>query len=413
MSVTVGSFLVQPGFDGVVASLPFTPTAAIFWTVDQSADGYLSHANFAGYTGDTCLSVGVADKATGAQQCVLANSDQQAFAPFNRSGRATFTDRIVAAQRAPSASIPSDYLVLASWDACGWHFTVTGTSSYRVYYMAFAGSTLNMASGVLTLPADGSNGSVAGLSFNPSANPSLLLCVSGFGTDDTGDGLVSVGAADGVHTSRSSFWDIFYNARGGAEDATTGVVLLTGYTAALVSFNAAGFTLSQSVARGVTTPVLYLLLTDAGASFRTDRMAWPSAPVSVTDPGFQPDGVFYYTVGHDPGEATAGALSIGAVGASPLRTVAASAAGVADVNDQRRWTAEGTDTGQVLLTYTANTGVLYADMRVTALTANGFDATGTNPALGGLPIRYAAIKLSTADTSPCNRHLLPILGVGS
>lgn len=414
MSVKVGSFDVYNGWPGRL-ELPWAADGLILWTVCQSEEGYLSHADFAGYTGDTGISVGLADRISGNQQCILSSSDQQAFAPYNRSSRGTFGDRIVARSRAPSATDPSDYLTIASWSRCGVHFSTIGTESYRVYYVAFAGATLNTASGIVTMPADGSNGSVTGLSFDPSADPSLLIAVFGEGSDATGPGITSVGWADGTLEEQSQ-WFINYNNVGGSASGAAGIAGFTGgsgWNSNFVSFDSTGFTLSQS-AGGADRPVLYLVLTDAAGAFHVDTAAWPTTSGSITAPGFQPEAVLFsdYITGEEP---TDGQITLGATGAYPPNTTpitAAGLAGVGDTDNQRRWTAQETDTTDVLLDYVGDSGSESGNVAFGGFTADGFDWDGVASGYAG-DIRYAAILTSEVGQGAiCRRGALPILGVG-
>lgn len=411
MSVQVGSFLVSGG--AATLRLPWRADAVLMWSVLQEDDGYLSHANFAGYTGDTCISIGLADRVGGFQGCTLQLSDQQAFAPFNRSGRHLFTDRVIALQRAPSASIPGDSLAITGWTKCGITLDVTGTSTYRVYYMAFAGATLNAASGTVHLPGDGSDGSVTGLSFDPSGNPSLLVVIFSATDDDNGSLFPSFGfatAPPGVDAE----WLVNYNARGGSASVEAGVagLPLAGWLVTLSSFNADGFTLSQSVAPGPDNDLLYLLLTDAGGSVDVGTFAWPSSGSSVNT-GFAPEGVLFASsiTGE---EDTSGSITLGALGPGngDVGIAEAALAGVANVDDQRRWTAQSTAAGIALLDYVGNTGTLSGVLTVSGPTATGFDTAGLASGFGFDP-RYAAVALSpVASAQRCRRGALPVLGVG-
>lgn len=387
MSVRAGAFDVFSGWSGTL-TLPWRADAIILWCVDQDADGYLSHADFAGYTGDTGLSIGVADRNSGNQQCISNVSGPMAFAPFNNSGRATFDDRVIVANRLSSASLPSDYLVITDWDPCGVMFTTTGTATYRVYYMAFAGATLNAWSGLYTLPSDGSDAVLTGLPFDPSADPSLLVSLYDDGTDNNGPIVSSLGIAT-APPGTQTLWVVNYNAIGGDAVASAHLVHTIGYTADLASFDAAGFTISSGSPLGHSVDVPYLLLSDSAGAFDVGTFSWPSGAASITAPGFRPEGAFTFAGVKGPGGLD-GQISVGAAAGS------AALAGVADVDDQRRWTAQSSGAGKILLDYDGNAGTEDGSVSFAGFTANGFDVTGVASG-NGLDPRYAAILLSAVS----------------
>lgn len=411
MSVAVGSVLVGPGWASKIPT-PWLAEGLMLWTVCQPSDGYLSNANFAGYTGDTGVSMGLGAR-SGGQGCIGSLSTQQAFAPFNASSRASFADRVLLYGRGGDIALPQDYLVVLAWTRCAITLTTHGSSTYRVYYVVFAGDTLSAASGSLSLDAAGADTAVTGLSFNPSANPSLLLALYGRGTEDAGDGMASLGFASSAANQYASGLGINYNARGGSSAQAVAVAVDGAYTAALKSFNAAGFTISQSAGRGTAYPLVWLLLSDAAGSFAVGNHAWPSAGATI-NPGFGPEGVIFHSeiTGE---ETTDGRLTVGAAGKTlPFSavTVEAAHAGVADENDQRRWTAQSTATADVLLDYIGNTGVESGDVEVSALAAGGFTWAGTASGFAG-NVGHAAILTSRAGISRiCLQGALPYLGVG-
>lgn len=404
MSSQTGYFDVFNGWDGTVP-LPWKMQAGLFWTVEQPADGYLSHANFAGYTGDTGISVGICDADLN-QQCISSGSDQQAFAPNNRSSRAIFTDRTIVVGRGPDVSLSSEYLILAEVDKCGLTFSMTGTSSYRVYYLVFAGATLNTATGTVGLLGDGSDGVVTGLPFDPSADPSLLITAFGSNTDNTGPCFVSLGFATSP-PGEQSLWTVIYNDRGGTASGAAGINEGIGSVVSFASFDASGFTLNHSAALGVNLVLPYLLLTDSAGSFHVGAAAWPSGAGSVSAPGFRPEAALFHDYISNE-EAIGGQITLGAAGGDTN----AALAGVANVNDQRRWTAQESSTGDVLLDYVGNTGVQSGNVGFNGFTSSGFDWDGTASGFAG-DVRYAAIGLSSASrANRCRGGALPVLGVG-
>lgn len=399
------------GWDGILP-LPWLPDALILYGVPQTSDGYLSHANFAGYTGDTAISIGIADRITGNQQCIAINSNQMFFPPDNLSRRWAFNDRCFVSQRTGAASLPANYLVITEWDRCGITFTPHGTSSYRLFYTAIGGVTLNTASGILNLPSDGSNGVASGLSFDPSAAPSMLLGLSIFGNDDNGHGLLSIGAADSNLNERAHFWAINYNARGGRAEAGSALVHFSPYEANLASFNSGGFTISQGSAYGAEVPLLWLLLSDVDGNFSVGSTNWPTGTESVTTPGFQGEGIITWA-GINGEEPIGGQITLGSMGGKFFSIFLENhgiSAGVADVDDQRRWTTQQSLSVN-LQDYIGNTGSFQSGTFVDFFTSSGFDWESGGPS--GFAFDPAYVDFFTSPVAPisvCGQGLIGFSG---
>lgn len=351
------------------------PEGFICWAVSQPANGYLSNANFAGYTGDTGMSIGFADQA--GQQCATVSSTQQGFAPFNNSGRAMRTDCVLVQSRGNDPGSSTD-TVEATLTGNTVELVENGTVNMLIHYIAFAGDSMNIAAGTLTMPGDGSDYTETGLAFDPSIGNSLLICASTIDTAAAATGLLYFGMTDGDNAGRNVGLVIEYNDLGGRAGRTIGVIGGLGAgTVEFDSWTSDGFTLRQGGADD-SQVIAWFLINDLDTLNASDNANedWPTAPTSITTPGFPP-GLAIFAGSIDGEEDIGGQITIGyAWDNNGTIVTAAALAGVANVDDQRRWTAISTDVGEVLIFYEGDTGTQTGSAEFDAFTSTGFDWDG-------------------------------------
>ena len=311
----MGAFVVavdvNATWDGKL-KLPWRPKAFILRCVTQPTDGYLSHANFAGYTGDGAISLGIATDDF--QALVQTGSGPKVFSPFNDSGRGYLIgDRcITAAGR--NAGLPG-FTPFLSYDAshrCGAQFSLhqDDGSTWRVYFLALGGDDLQAGAGAITLDGGGADTDISGLDFDPSADPSLLYALASAPTTSSDEGLISEGFCDGTDQHAAGL-DIHYNARGGNPLSAAAIDAISGATFA--GWTSDGATISQPGAHG--QQLLYLILSSASGAFKVGTGAWPSGSESKTGVGQKPEAVIVHgtVTGEQPtdGQFTVGLAGIG------------------------------------------------------------------------------------------------------
>lgn len=355
------------------------PEGFICWAVSQSGDGYLSNANFAGYTGDTGISIGFADR--NGQQCATVESTQQGFAPWNDSGRAMRTDCVLVQGRGSDPGNGTD-TVEAVLTGNTVELTENGTVNMRIHYVAFAGDSMSVAAGTLTMPADGSDYTVTGLDFDPSVGNSMLFCASTIDTAANDTGVLYFGMSDG-DGGRNVGLIIEYNAVGGRAGRNFGVIGETGLSEVdLTAWTTDGFTLAQA-GTSDSQVIAWLLINDVDTANQVTRQneSWPTAAGSISTNDFQPNIVFF-AASIDGEEDTGGQITIGyAWDDNGTIVTAAALAGVANVDDQRRWTAMSTNTdSEVLLDIEGNPGTQSGQVTIDAFTSTGFDWDGAQGA---------------------------------
>lgn len=318
-SSTVGAGVVQASFekkvDGtgtqeVAHTLGVTPVGAIFFAVNADTNTDASQAAMACYgitdgTDDYCITS--YETNSGATTTARRHADGSALAFINSSGT-------VVARAA-----------LSAWDADSFtlNWTTNDTNLYRIYVLLFGTSTMNGKVVATQVTATG-NLSNTGSAFTP-VFAFHLHALLGQPSQGSGTGSTHIRNGVGVMSATEQACHSYAVGHGLVTTQTQAerdisrcldAVRYTGtgedFTATFVSFNANGFTINVGTYPGSSFYIYTLLLDDIDdiSIHNLTRDTSGAAPFtqSVTTPGFEPDGLLFFSNadndGNGPGAQT-------------------------------------------------------------------------------------------------------------